>query len=124
MDEFILVPFPPANITIVTILSNSQLFKVEKNESNNKYYVLIFIINMDKPFWRDETICNGDRCISVRMYNPEKSGDKITEYLAYLSSIKTHLNGRIKNIDDMVTFYSGEMCCMIYLHGLSNINFK
>jgi len=79
---------------------------------------------MNNPFWKNESFCDRNKSISVRIYNSERSENKVAEYLAYLNSVKIHLDGRIRNIDGPITFHDGEMCCIIYLNDMLNISIK
>lgn len=92
----------------------------------NKINYLIMSCNDDrtKPHWRDETLVNGNRAISVRMYDVNKNKDKIKLYKNYLESVCIYLNGRINSISEISTLSNESLCCIIYLNDCKSIKIK
>jgi hypothetical protein len=62
--------------------------------------------------------------ISVRMYknNDRDKSNMFKLYIPYLDNIIERLGNRIKYVDKVHEFSSGEFCCMIYLNDLYPID--
>ena len=89
-----------------------------------------FNIDKTKPYWRDETLVNGNRTISVRMYDVNKNKNKIKLYENYIKSLCIYLGNRINSIGEILTLSNESMgsneslCCIIYLNDCEPIKFK
>lgn len=74
---------------------------------------------MDAPHWKYET-CTGNRtCVSVRA----SATVEYSIYEKYLAEFAAHHSDRLLYIGDILELYDGGLCTMVYLSGLSDIDY-